>query len=226
MAFIAKRLSREKTLGERLKSLRDEHRIKLGTLAATLQIPEKFLADLEAGRYKNLPEEIYVRNFIRSYANAFGRDSAAFLDLYELEAAAARGSRKAERMVPAISIKKKDLMPPVLVFRMIVAGALCLGLIAYLGYEVKMITSPPSLTIFEPADNAVTRTGKITVRGKVGQEARIAINGEEVLADSSGNFKETLRLQRGLNMIKVSASKRRSKERTVFLRVVYEEPAP
>lgn len=226
MAFIAKRLSREKTLGERLKSLRDEHRIKISTLAATLQIPEKFLADLETGRYKDLPEEIYVRNFIRAYANAFGRDSAAFLDLYELEVAAARGSRKAERMAPAISIKKNDLLPTVLILRIAIAGILCLGLIAYLGYEVKMITSPPSLTIFEPTDNAVTKTGEITVRGKVGQEAQITINGENVLADSSGYFKETLRLQRGLNMIQISASKRRSKEKTIFLRVVYEEEAP
>ncbi len=221
--FISKRINRERKLGGRLKCLREEHSVAIDKLSAALHIPKKYLEDLEAGRYQNLPEEIYVRNFIRSYAQIFGRDSAPFLDLYELELSAARPFRKKECLVPAPGLKKRDLLPLVLIFRVALAGIIGLSLLFYLGYEVKKITSPPSLAILEPEDNAVTKTGEITVRGKSEPESQIKINGEETLADEDGNFKETVRLQRGLNIIKISASKRRSKERVIFRRVVYEE---
>lgn len=221
--FITKRISRETKLGSRLKALREESRIKLGALAAQLRLPEHYLEDLEKGRYHTLPEEIYVRNFIRSYAHAFGRDSAPFLDLYELELVEARGSRKTERMIPAVRVRKLDLLPTVFVFRVILVGVVSLSLLFYLGYEVKKITSPPTLIIEEPADNLVINFGEMVVRGKSEPEAQIYINGEQAFGDSVGNFKETVRLERGLNLIKISAAKRRSKERVVWRRVVYEE---
>ncbi len=223
--FIAKRLNKEKTLGERLASLRESYKIKLPTLSKTLHIQEKYLADLEAGRWETLPEEIYVRNFIRSYARAFGRDSAPFLDLYELELASARSRRPKELLVPNTSISGRDLLPSIFIFRVVLAVILGLGLFSYLGFEVKRITSPPSLLILEPENNSMSISGEIVVHGKSEPEALIQINGENALADGNGNFKETVRLQRGVNLIKISASKRRSKENTIYRRVVYEEAA-
>lgn len=227
--FVARKLNKEKTLGERLKALRKSYKIKLPALSKTLHIQEKYLSALEAGRWEALPEEIYVRNFIRSYAQAFRRDSAPFLDLYELELSSARSSRKKERLVPATSLSKRDLLPPVLLLRVILAAILGLGLLAYLGFEAKRITSPPALLILEPEDNLASKTGEVIVRGKTEPEATLQINGEMALADAKGNFKETVRLQRGVNVIKISAAKKRSKERIVYRRVVYEEeeePAP
>ncbi len=224
IGFTSKRLSREQRLGERLKVLREGHRIKLHALSSALHIPERYLADLEAGRYQNLPEEIYVKNFIRAYARLFGRDPDAFLDIYELEVRPARAARPPERLIPQTSIKKSYLLPTVLIARLAVAGILGLSLLVYLGFETKKITSPPELTVIEPNENAVTRIGEILVRGFSEPEAGIQINGEAVLADPAGNFKETVRLQRGVNFIQISASKKRSKERTVFRRVLYEEP--
>lgn len=223
--FVAKRLNREKKLGERLKALRESYKIKISTLSKTLHISEKYLEDLEAGRYKDLPEEIYVRNFIRSYASTFGRDSAPFLDLYESELSTERIHRRPEHLVPAVTISKRDLLPGVLVFRIILAVILGLGLLTYLGFEVKRITSPPAIELFEPEDNTATKTGEIIVRGKSEPESLIQINGEDALTDAEGNFKETVRLQRGVNLIRISASKRRSKERVIYRRVVYEEAA-
>lgn len=221
--FISKRLSREAKLGSRLKALREESGVKLGTLAADLRVSERYLEDLEEGRYHALSEEIYVRNFIRSYAHAFGRDSAPFLDLCALELVEARGSRKIERTVPSVLVRKLDLLPTVFVFRVILASVVSLAFLFYLGYEVKKITSPPTLIIEEPADNLVINFGEIVVRGRSEKEAQIRINGEQALGDSAGNFKEIVRLERGLNLIKISAAKRRSKERVVWRRVVYEE---
>ena len=221
--FISKRISREKTLGDRLRSLREERRTSLSSVAGALQIPEHCLQDLEIGRYENLPESIYVRNFIRAYVNLFGRDSAPFLDLFELEFEKSRADRPKEKLVPNVAIKKSYLLPTVLIWRVALSGVLGLALLVYLGFEVRKITTPPAVTIFEPTEEAVTKSGEIVVRGKSEPESRIQINGEDILADSSGTFRETVRLQRGLNLITISAKKRRSKERIIFRRVFYEE---
>lgn len=224
LGFIAKQLSREKKLGDKLRSLREEHRIKVSALSAALHIPERYLLDLESGRYETLPEEIYVKNFIRAYARTFGRDSSPYLDLYELEARNVRKKRPKEHLVPNVGIKKSHLLPTVFIVRGVVAGLITLSLLIYLGFEVKKITSPPQLTVIEPKEGMVTRTGEIIVQGQSEPESRIQINGEDVLADSSGAFKEVVRLQRGLNIISISAAKRRSKERILWRRVLYEEP--
>lgn len=221
--FISKRISREKKLGDRLRALRVEHRASLPSVAGALHIPEHCLLDLEDGRYERLPESIYVRNFIRAYAGLFGRDCAPFLDLFEVEFEKSRADRPKEKLVPNVAIKKSYLLPTVLIARVSLFGLLGLALLVYLGFEVRKITTAPAVTIFEPVEEAVTKSGEIVVRGKSEPESRIQINGEDVLADSAGTFRETVRLQRGLNLITISAKKRRSKERIIFRRVFYEE---
>ncbi|MBI2099345.1 helix-turn-helix domain-containing protein [Candidatus Uhrbacteria bacterium] len=224
IGFFSKKLIREKKLGERLQELREEKRVKLSAMASILHIPERHLAELEAGRYENLPEEIYIKNFIRAYARAFGRDSGFFLDLYELETSNTKKTKPPERLAPSAGVLKTYLLPTVFITRLTMLGLLGLALLVYLGLEAKKITSPPELYILEPAEDAVARGGEIIVRGGAEPETRIQINGEDVISDTQGKFKETVRLERGVNLIKISASKRRSRERTIFRRVLYEEP--
>jgi cytoskeletal protein RodZ len=44
-----------------------------------------YLTALEEGRYRDLPEDVYARNFVRLYANAVGLDAAPLLDQYVRE---------------------------------------------------------------------------------------------------------------------------------------------
>ena len=48
------------------------------------------------------------------------------------------------------------------------------------------------------------------------------INGQKVLADSNGNFYETIDLQPGVNTIEIMAEKRHGQKTKIFKQVVVE----
>jgi hypothetical protein len=60
--------------GGRLRDKREERHLSLGDLARLTKIPERSLERLEAGRFDELPAEVFVRGFVRSYARAVGLD--------------------------------------------------------------------------------------------------------------------------------------------------------
>jgi transcriptional regulator with XRE-family HTH domain len=62
------------TLGEQLKKLRAEGRVSLHEVSRETKIPVKYLVMIEEGDYKNLPPDVYVKGFLRSYAEFLGVD--------------------------------------------------------------------------------------------------------------------------------------------------------
>jgi hypothetical protein len=60
--------------GGRLRDKREERHLSLGDLAKLTKIPERSLERLESGRFDELPAEVFVRGFVRSYARAVGLD--------------------------------------------------------------------------------------------------------------------------------------------------------
>jgi len=66
----------EMTAGEMLKNARTTGRRKreIATIAKLLCIREEFLAALEEGNYRFIPEDVYILGFARSYAVELGLD--------------------------------------------------------------------------------------------------------------------------------------------------------
>lgn len=62
----------QKKIGDLLKKTREAKKKKLADIAVTLCIKERFLEALEAGNFKDLPGEPYVKGFIRSYSTYLG----------------------------------------------------------------------------------------------------------------------------------------------------------
>ena len=121
--------------------------------------------------------------------------------------------------------QKKIFFRNVVLSQIIIKGItalLILGVFFYLGWEVKGILSPPDLTVFEPADNLVIQETRIEIRGIVEEGAELKINGSDVVYDREGNFSEIIDLREGLNEIKVSAKKKRSREAVEVRRIMVE----
>jgi Helix-turn-helix domain len=60
--------------GSRFKLEREARHLSLGDVARVTKIPERSLERLEGGRFDELPAEVFVRGFVRSYARAVGLD--------------------------------------------------------------------------------------------------------------------------------------------------------
>jgi cytoskeleton protein RodZ len=72
-------------LGEVLREARERTGLGLSDLAEVTHVRRAYLDALEGGRYAELPEDVYTRNFLRLYAQAVSLDVDAVLQRYLLE---------------------------------------------------------------------------------------------------------------------------------------------
>lgn len=84
--------------GSVLREARERRQISLAEIAQRTKVPQSALQLIEAGRLEDLPPQVFVRGFIRSYARSVGLRDAEPLGLFE-EALAAR--RRAEEALAA-----------------------------------------------------------------------------------------------------------------------------
>ncbi len=72
--------------GATLKGVRERLGIDLGEVEFLTKISMQHIKNIEAGRYDVLPEEVFVRGYITSYAKCLGLDqskvSTSFLSVY------------------------------------------------------------------------------------------------------------------------------------------------
>jgi hypothetical protein len=60
--------------GSRLKTQRESRALSIVDIARTTKIPERQIQKLELGRFDDLPADVFVRGFLRSYCRAVGLD--------------------------------------------------------------------------------------------------------------------------------------------------------
>lgn len=70
-------------IGERLRRERERQCLTLGAVEARTKIRAKFLEAIESGAFSVIPGEVYVKGFLRTYAEFLGLDGAAVLDEYK-----------------------------------------------------------------------------------------------------------------------------------------------
>ncbi len=70
-------------IGERLAEARTAKGLSLAQVEEITKIRLKYLAALEAEDWQVIPGEVYLRGFLKSYAQAVGIDPAAILELYQ-----------------------------------------------------------------------------------------------------------------------------------------------
>lgn len=88
-------------LGELLTRARDAKGLELSDVAEVTHVRKEYLRALDEGRYADLPEDVYTRNFLRLYAMAVGVDTDAALDLYARERREALGFDSVEERLEA-----------------------------------------------------------------------------------------------------------------------------
>lgn len=73
---------RQREFGEYLREQREQKHVELHAIAQQTRIPMRSLRHLEEGTFDKLPADIFIRGFLRSYADCLGLDRVEILDRY------------------------------------------------------------------------------------------------------------------------------------------------
>jgi transcriptional regulator with XRE-family HTH domain len=140
-------------LGEQIALLREERGLSIAQLHARTFIPMYHLQALEGGHIEQLPEDIYLRGFLRRIENALNLETGALTDKMPSEVAASvipewyHRSQKAKRK----SFAGLDVNPSHLymTYAAIMAGGVC-----WLSNQSAPKAELPDLSRYEPRTQA------------------------------------------------------------------------
>jgi len=212
------------SVGAILKQARLELGVNREDTAAKLKIPKNYIARFEDGVFDKLPDDVYTKIYLKAYCKFLGLDTQTMVNLHRQErqrSQALRARRQdEEHRHPTTAIPRRHLVVTPQIIRAAVLAAVVIGLAAYFWWAVARIVRPPAITVTSPRDGLVTTEQAVTIEGRTEQEVALRINGKYVAPDSSGNFKDTLELQEGLNEIKIVGMKKHSREAVLPLRII------
>jgi cytoskeletal protein RodZ len=209
------------TLGEKLRKLRSDKRTSISEASRSTRIQPAYLEYLEEGQWDKLPADVYVKGFLRSYADFLGVDAKILIRLYSREKEIKENLNKNKK---ADSKKRQPLnispfiFTPKKILLVAIVSIVFSGL--FLLYrEINSFANAPSLVIFNPQNNIQVEGNSVYVEGITDKEALLFINGQSILVGDDGRFKENLTLQSGLNTINIKSVNKFDKETVESLNV-------
>jgi len=217
MNFQTKEIYAAELVGTKFKKIREERRVSLDDVSSGTKIQKKYLIALEENQFAVFGGDIYAQNFIKSYARFLNLPHRDFLELYkDNNAGAFKGSKAGE-----IKSAKSRLIFSHKFFRNFVLVLVGAALLGYIGFEIKRVLTPPLVSVISPPNDYISAVPRVELLGKVGNGAKLKINGQEVFTEEDGSFQENLDLGSGLNVIKLGAQKKYGEEKVVYWRIFW-----
>lgn len=224
--FKTKRVETILTVGECLKRKREDLKLSLKNISEKLKIKKIYLEDLEEGNHQNLPPDVYVRGFIKSYARFIELDPEKMADIYNRE-------RKIKNKIEGNSKENKIYKTSfasrnyAIITPKIIAAFCTLLILSIVGYylwhQISSFNSTPYLFISSPHKDWLVNDAHLIVTGETEQEAIVKINGQDVFVDLEGYFQENIVLQPGENVLVIEATNKFSKTAKEVRNIIYEK---
>lgn len=217
------------TLGEKLKKMRSDKRVSLNEISRATKIRVEYLQWLEEGKYDELPADVYVRGFLKSYGEFLGVDENNLVRLYEKEKGIKRNLEKGKTpKKESLKIKPINISAFVFTpkkFAFFFAATVVFLAFFYLYREAGSLTDTPRLVVLSPNPNLIMEGNSVMLEGKTDKDARVFVNDQLVLVDDEGKFQEEISLQSGINVIHIRAVNKFQKETTenITVEARYEE---
>ena len=222
---------RSLTLGEKMRRIRNEKRVILPEIAKNTKIQLEYLEYLENGDYNKLPADVYVKGFLKSFADYLGVNEEYLIKSFNKEKSIQKnieGSTKEKNKPDKINLSRFAITPKIISIFFI--SLFFLALIFYLYKNLNNFVSNPELIILNPAADSIINDTKVLVKGKTDVGNDLFINNQLVLVDDEGAFSENVVLREGKNVISVKSVNQFNKEvvQSISVEAHYniQEPAP
>ncbi len=218
MDFVKKEI-KSNTLGGLLKKARLSQKKDLAIVAREIKIEEKYLQFIEEDDFYKLPDSTRARGFLKRYAEFLKLNPEEIIK----EWAETYGYQ--DKLIPVCEKKiEKDVKKffKRINFKVIVIVLIFFSIFTYLGLSLNNVLGQPKINIIYPPLEFVTSDNSLVIQGKVDARAEVFINQQLVEKQNEQKFSQEIKLLPGLNIIEVSAKKKYSKEKKVFLHLVFE----
>jgi len=224
--FKTKKVETVLTVGECLKRRREELDISLKGISEKLKIKIGYLENLEMGNYEELPPDVYVKGFIKSYAQFVGLDSEKMVGIYnrekKIESKIKKKSQKEEAYMNKFTTQNFAIITPKIVTAFF--SLLILLIVGYyLWYQISSFNSAPYLFVSSPYEDQVVNDSNITIEGETEREVIIEINGQSIFVNPDGYFEEYIILQPGKNVLIIEAKNKFDRTAREVRNIIYEK---
>ncbi|HNP75360.1 MAG TPA: helix-turn-helix domain-containing protein [bacterium] len=218
VSFIRKKIVQSDNLGERLKEARQESGLTLTVIAQSINIAPKYLEAMEDNRLDDLPGPAYLKNFLKCYCAYLHLDFEDCWCLVDTEQCV-RANSVNQR------IKRRYLWSGPKFIRNLMVVVAATSILFFLGFKVKDIFVAPNLEIVEPVNGLITEARQVEIIGQAEPEVELVINNQNIFVNEAGEFTTQVDLQKGLNLIKITAKKRYSRIKEINLRILLKDSA-
>ena len=199
-------------LGTVLRTAREARFIDLARVERDTKIRIRYLSALERGDYRDLPEPIYTRGFLRNYGLYLGLEPEYLIDLYRLESGTA--VERPSMPSPRRSVAARQGRSLVFSSTAVVGAILTLLVVAFVVYlvgEFVTFAGTPDLRITDPATDVLAWEGaEYTIRGVTEPNSTVTTDGlrqnPSATADAEGAFSVRVSLVPGANVITLVAN--------------------
>lgn len=209
------------TIGELLSKEREKHKFSLEEMAKKSRIRLKYLEFLEDNKFEKLPAAVFVKGYLKTYADLLNFDSQPLIALLRRDyKESAKG-----KLVPREFIKKRAknqrYLQPISLMLAALAGTFII-LVAYVFVQWYNLQKPPMLKITTPENESFV-AAQVVVEGITNPEAMVIVNSIPVSLQPDGSFSTEVYLPReGISTITVEATDQRGKtnlvQKTVYVR--------
>lgn len=209
---------RTHTVGDILKRERVQHNLSIVQLSKKTRIRTKHLEALEENRYQDLPASVFIKGYIKAYAETLGFDYQPVIALLRRDyKESAKGTLVPREFLKPLIKRRKQRRVSVSVMVVVIIFCTVGG---YLGFQWYSLQKPPTIDVFSPQEQAVVGP-TVSVIGQTDPDARLEINDQPVALQVNGSFDTEIYLEKeGVNTIIITAydeKNRSSKEE----RIVY-----
>jgi cytoskeletal protein RodZ len=192
--------------------------ISLKKLSEATGIAQAHLENMINGKFDDLPSAPYVRGYMVRLGKALDFDGEAWWEKIKREGFSKKSGP--EDALPKNRFIKQSRD------RFIGVGVVILIIIIYLGFQIPVIFSKPSITVTFPSQNPFTTSSStLTIQGTVSNANSLSLNGDTITINPDGSWQKTVLLQsqNGLNNFKITASKLLGGETDLTEQIFYQD---
>jgi len=224
--FKTKKVETILTAGECLKRKRKELNISTKDISEKLRIKIGYLENLEESNYEKLPPDVYVKGFIKNYAQLVGLDPEKMTGIYnrekKIENKIEKKYQKKEIFTSKLTKQNFAVITPKIITAFL--SLLVLFIVGYyLWYQISSFNSTPYLFVSSPYEDQIINDSDITIEGETERETTIKINGQDVFVNPDGYFKENIMLQPGENILTIEAVNKFNRTAKEVRNIIYEK---
>lgn len=197
-----------KTAGETLKNQRLKKTWTLEKASAKTYIQQSLLQSIEDNNLTSLPKPPFVFGLVKNYAKVLGLNSEEVLAIFRRE----YNLRVGNYLLPPQPLVKNFFHlngPFIIKYSLIFITLLFLG---YLLMQYWQFAQAPILIVSKPQDQKEVLGNQVEVTGRTDPNAKVDVNGQEVLVDEKGIFSAAVNLNPGVNVLYITSRNSQKRE--------------